>query len=290
VSARVGDPEALVRRVFIRFATAKGRDLNANQEATRRGDLWTLDVVVPGSLPTGKYLLDIQAMGDEGRAVQWATREVEIKPATFALKLVSPGAGATYHRNEVFDVVAQVDDPRKKTRRVFVYFVDLKAKRVLNGDQEALRRGNLWTQRIKVPATAIPGPYELQVQVLGEGREELAVEKRPITVTQAPVTLGEIGLAPAQRIKAGDTVQATCRLDDPRNIVRAVAVTCVGPGGKAIASEVPAERGPGGYTANILIEEDEPEGTYSVEFRAVAQAGEVVATSQMTFPVLPARH
>jgi len=289
VEARVDDPFELVRRVFVRFATERGQALNTVGEAAKRGDRWMLDLEVPGSTPAGTYLVNVEVLGDGGTPLQWKTLPIAVEAAKFGLKVVSPTPDAAFHRNESFDIVAQVDDPRKKARRVFVYFEDARRKMILNGDREAQRRGNLWSQRVHIPATAIPGPYVVTVEVRGEGAERLALQEVTVSIEQAPVTVGGIDVQPAGKIYAGDTVRFTAPINDPRQVVRRVEVTVVGPGG-AVLSKTDARRSSTGWTSDCLIPEDNPSGTYRVEYRVLAQGDEVVRTTQNVFPVLPARH
>lgn len=285
-SARIGDPEQLVRRVFVRLTAPRGAVLNAAQEATVRAGAWTLQIALPLSVAPGVYTLSVDVQGDGNVPLHWAKRDVEVRAAKFGLRIVSPAAGAAFHRNEPFDVVIQVDDPRRKARRVFVYFQEPRARTVLNGDREALRRGNLWTQRVRVPATAVPGRYAVLVDVLGEGLEKLGSQREEVLINMAPVTLSAVTLEPPAKIYPGDVVKCSVRVDDPRRVVREVMVSCTGPDGKEILRNAATRAGGGTFGKDLRVDDDQAPGTYHVQFAAIAQGGEVVASAQAAFTVL----
>lgn len=285
VEVRVEDPFVLVRRVFVRLGNDRGQELIAHQEAQKRGDRWVQDVVVPGSLAPGTYLVNVVAVGDGGVRLRWDTRPITVDAAKFALKVISPGPSANFHRNEAFDVVAQVDDPRKKARRVFVYFEEPATKRVLNGDRDAQKRGSMWTSRLHVPATATPGHYQITVEVLGEGLERLAVQQVPVSIDMAPVVLRAIDVQPTSPIHPGDAVSFKAAVDDPRAVVRRVTVTVFGPDGVVLRDRVAATRSAAGWTLTHTLDEDAPQGTYRVEYQALGQGDQVLSTTQAVFPV-----
>lgn len=283
VTARITDPQDLVRRVFVRLGTATGSAINADQDARKDGGVYRLVVRIPLSVRPGKYLVQVQAMGDE-RPLQWATVPVEVKSVQFSLRVLSPAPQAALSRNESFDVVAQVDDPRKKTRRVFVEFEDVSRRLILNANRDADRKGNIWSMRIHVPPTVSPGIYSVNVRVHGEGLELLASARVPVTVAMAPVGIREFRLDREKDVRPGETVRVTAQIDDTRKVIRQVVVVCLGPDGKRLAG-MPAEQRQGTWVRDLTVDMDAISGVYVVELQAVGQQGEIVASRRLSFTV-----
>jgi methionine-rich copper-binding protein CopC len=290
VAAKVGDQFALVRRVFIRMVDTKTKKvLNADREAMLQAGEWRMSLNVPASLPSGRYALEAEVIGDGDNSLQWTSEAIEITPARFALNIVSPAPNAAFHRNENFDVVAQIDDPKHKARRVFIQFEDPRKNVVMNGNREAEHRGNLWSQHLWVPATASPGSYRITVDVYGEGMQLLGTQKQNLMVGMAPVSMSSIQLEPAAKIRVGDEVKVSTSIDDPRSVVRSVVVSCTTPEGKKLLNLTTAQHEGGRFTQKILIDDDQTKGTYTVEFRAIGMGGEIIATRSLPFEVLPAQ-
>lgn len=294
VAVDVTDPLQLVRHVYVRLAAPNNHIMNGDQEASPpsggraspgQPETWKMDLPIPLSAVAGRYVVQVQLTGDGNTLLQWKTLSFDVGTATFGLSILSPPLGCVLSRNENFDVATQLADPRHKARRVFVLLEDVQKKLVLNGDREADRKGDTWTIRLHVPATAVPGAYRIVVQVTGEGREVLSTQTRPVTIAEAPIRLGDIMLAPSSGIKAGQNFQVVAALTDPQDIVRHVLVTVTGPNGTAVVQNMPAQRHRDSYELEVHLDDDAPVGNYSVEMQAVAQAGEVLASRRMAFPV-----
>jgi hypothetical protein len=294
VTVQITDPLQLVRHVFVRLAAPNNHLINGDQDASPphggrptpgQTEVWTKTVDLPSSAVSGRYLLQVEALGDGNTPLQWKTLTLDVAAAKFGLRILTPVEGTVLSRNDNFEVTAQLDDPRRKARRVFVLLEDVQKKLILNGDREADRKGNIWIRTIHVPATAVPGPYRVSVVVYGEGRELLSSMSRAVTVSVAPVRLGDIVLDPPAGIHPGLSFQASAQLMDPRAIVRQVRVTVEGPNGKNLMTAVQAQKSGEVWRVPINLDEDAPIGNYTVQFQAVAQNEEVVATRRVTFPV-----
>ena len=294
VQVQITDPLQLVRHVFVRVAAPNNRILNGDQDAVppTRGrstpgqpEVWRKTFDVPLSAVAGRYIIKVEALGDGNTPLQWSTVSFDVTTAAFGLRFVSPAEGVVVSRNDTIDATVQLDDPRRKARRVFITLEDPRTKQPLNGDREADRKGALWMRSIHVPATVSPGLYRLNVVVYGEGREVLATQIRPVNVSVAPVRLGDISIEPSSGIGPGQTVTVRAVLTDPRAIVRYVWVTIDGPNGKSLARNATARKKGDTWSYELDLEDDVPSGTYTVEFQAVAQATEVVASRRLAFMV-----
>ncbi|NDD26890.1 MAG: hypothetical protein EB084_01290 [Proteobacteria bacterium] len=289
VRIKVSDPLQLVRHVFVRVAAPGNHILNAEQDASAprggQGDTWSKTIDLPVSAASGRYVLRVEAMGDGNTPLQWSTLSFEVGSAAFGLRLISPADGTVVSRNDTINATIQLEDPRRKARRVFITLEDPKTKQILNGDREADRKGNLWIRSIHVPATAAPGVYRIVVIVYGEGREVLATQTRPVNVSMAPVRLSDVVLDPSGGIRPGSIVKLQATLADPRGIVRRVAVTVLPPTGRALARSQSAKRSGDTFSYEISLDDDAPGGTYTVEVEALGQGDEVVASRRLSFPV-----
>lgn len=294
IQVQITDPLQLVRHVFVRVAAPNNRILNGDQDAAApaggrpapgQPEVWRKTFDVPLSAATGHYVIKVDAMGDGNMPLQWATVSFDVSAAAFGLRFVSPAEDVVVSRNDTIDATIQLDDPRRKARRVFITLEDPRTKQPLNGDREADRKGAMWIRSIRVPATVAPGVYRLNVVVYGEGREVLATQMRPLTVSVAPVRLSDVTIEPSSGIGPGQTVTLRATLTDPRAIVRYVWVTVDGPNGKSLVRNASAKKSGEVWTYELNLDDDVPAGTYTVEFQAVAQAVEVVASRRLAFPV-----
>lgn len=294
IEVQLTDPLQLVRNVFVRIAAPNNRILNGDQTASLpsggrapagQPETWRKTFEVPVSAVAGRYVIQVEALGDGNTPLQWSTVAFEVSTAAFGARIVSPVENVVVSRNDHLDATLQLDDPRRKARRVFVTLEDPRTKQVLNGDREAVRRGALWIRDIHVPATLTPGVYRLVFLVYGEGREVLTTQSRVVTVSVAPVRLGDMAILPSGGIRPGQTVTLQAPLSDPRGIVRHVWVTIEGPNGRPIVRNSVARKSGDAFTYELNLDDDAALGTYTVEMQAIAQAGEVVASRRLTFPV-----
>lgn len=284
VTARVTDSQDLVRRVFVRLATATGTTINADQDARKDGGVYRLVVRVPLSARPGRYLVQVQAVGAE-HPLKWATVPLEVRGVRFGVKVLAPAPETSLSRNETFDVVAQVDDPQRKARRVFVEFEDVQRRLVLNANRDATRKGDIWSLRLQVPPTVAPGRYGVNVRVHGEGFELLGATRVPLLVATAPVGARDFQLDRESGVRPGETVRASGRVEDARGVVRRVLLVCTGPDGKRLPP-ITIEPVSGAWTRDIPIDMDAPGGLYLVEMQVVGQQGEVLASRRTRFTVI----
>ncbi len=294
VAVQITDPLAIVRRVFVRLIAPNNHILNGDEDASPpeagrptpgQPELWTRRLSVPLAAVPGRYLLQVEVLGEGDAVLQWKTLTLSVTKASFSLRLLTPASGAVFSRNDDFDATARTSDPKHQARRVFFVLEEARTKRILNGDREAFRKGSLWSLHLHIPATATPGLYKLGVIAYGEGWQKLGSAVRPITVSLAPVSLTGLELRPPSGIVTGGMFRIGAVLADPNNVVQSVVVSVLGPDGRAVLRNVPATRQGTTYRLDVHLHSDVQTGNYTVEMEARGQGGVVLLTRRLAFPV-----